>query len=201
MIDYDKLKEIINNHDRIKEIIMELIPQYYKTEELTQPEPKYKDAWYAGNGGHPRCTKVLNQEGYAICDETDKEALGLHVTAYPTKAALIEAQIEYWLCLKSEEKLTPNCDMSPLETHPSVSILGEVVNTQCESNCEWDKILTRLCDYWRDKKLADKCGLKVNEICKHEPDMALEQFKKDMNLEIKNIGFNFKCIKCGEFYR
>lgn len=71
--------------------------------ELTRPEPKYKDCWYVGSGGHPRCTKVLNQEGYAICEETDNEAYGVLVTLYPTKSQLIEAQIEYWQSLREPQ--------------------------------------------------------------------------------------------------
>lgn len=74
-----------------------------KLRELTQPEPKYKDCWYVGVGGHQKCTKVLNQNGYVVCDETDLEAIGLHVIAYATKAQLIEAQIEYWQSLREPQ--------------------------------------------------------------------------------------------------
>lgn len=70
--------------------------------ELTQPNPKYKDAWYVGPGGHPRCTKAMNEDGYMVCDETDNDAMGMHVTMYPTKSELIEAQIAYWTNLQKE---------------------------------------------------------------------------------------------------
>ena len=108
MIDYENLKKAIAADDRIKEIIMDLIPEYYKIDELTQPEPKYKDAWYLDNQNRPECTKVLNKEGYIHCDESDITSLGR--TKYPTEAALIEAQIEYWENQREEEYKKNVCE-------------------------------------------------------------------------------------------
>ena len=50
--------------------------------------------------------------------------------------------------------------------------------------------LNRLREYWNDKKLAEKCGLELKDICVHE-----ENFNSITIYPIK------KCIKCGEFYR
>lgn len=115
-----------------------------KLNELTQPKPKYKDCWYVGVGGHPKCTKVLNQNGYAVCDETDLEAIGLHVTAYPTRVELIEAQIKYWSDMR--EPQDEYCNVSgaklgrrePTEgttgcQHESKYKIGEVVERSEQS--------------------------------------------------------------------
>jgi len=60
------------------------------------------------------------------------------------------------------------------------------------------KILKRLCEYWRDKKLAEKCGFPLPEICTHENDESLYSH----NEKAKYISeLMLKCIKCGEFYR
>ena len=39
MIEYDKLEEVIEANKRITEIIMELIPQYYKLDEFSAMYP------------------------------------------------------------------------------------------------------------------------------------------------------------------
>lgn len=110
MIDYDELKDVIHADKRIKEIIMDLIQQYYESqEELTQQEPKYNvgdevwirqfyncksfvihtinqhedTVWYSNVGGD-----ISTREQYL----------------YPTKAALIEAQIAYWSNLREPIK-------------------------------------------------------------------------------------------------
>lgn len=31
-------------------------------------------------------------------------------------------------------------------------------------------LLNRLTNYWRDKRLAEKCGMTVQDICEHEQD-------------------------------
>lgn len=59
--------------------------------------------------------------------------------------------------------------------------------------------LNRLCSHWNDKKLAEKCGLQVKNICVHESDgiryanQFAERWQKDKAI--------MKCIKCGEFYK
>lgn len=57
--------------------------------------------------------------------------------------------------------------------------------------------IRRVVEYWNDKKLAEKCGLEVKEICDHESDG--ETYCKDFP---KWDGVpNYRCKKCGEFYR
>lgn len=53
------------------------------------------------------------------------------------------------------------------------------------------KWLKRIIEYYNDKKMADKYGLTVKDICIHE---------SDHNMLLINPGL-YRCIKCGEFYR
>ena len=53
------------------------------------------------------------------------------------------------------------------------------------------KWLKRLCDYWKDKKMAEKCGMEVKDICVH----ARDDCHPPLDVII------FKCQKCGEFYK
>ncbi len=117
MIDYEKLKlahelaeecdmqiwfTASSRKDYGATAIMDIDDLIAKITELTQPKPKYKDAWYlSDNGKLPLCTKVHAGAYYAMCDETDIGALGK--TMYPSKEALIDAQIEYWQSLKSKD--------------------------------------------------------------------------------------------------
>ena len=50
--------------------------------------------------------------------------------------------------------------------------------------------LRRIKEYYRDKQLAEKCGLEVKDICTHETDNNV-YFKYTLQ---------YKCSKCGEFY-
>lgn len=49
------------------------------------------------------------------------------------------------------------------------------------------KWLKRLTEHWNDKKLADKCGLNVQEICNHE-----------IKYKFKQESAKYTCMKCGE---
>lgn len=55
--------------------------------------------------------------------------------------------------------------------------------------------LNRVCEFWKDKKLAEKCGLKVGDICVHEYDGNIY-----MTFEPYNFPDKYKCKKCGVFY-
>lgn len=50
--------------------------------------------------------------------------------------------------------------------------------------------LRRLCEYWKDKKLSEKCDVYVEEICIHEPTFVMTY----------GDGKTHTCIKCGAFY-
>jgi hypothetical protein len=53
------------------------------------------------------------------------------------------------------------------------------------------KWLFRLKEYWNDKKLSEKCGMDIKDICVHEIDTS------DRFININS----FKCTKCGRLYR
>ncbi len=67
-----------------------------KLRELTEHyKPIHKDAWYISSRCEGiKCTKVLNREGYVVGPGTSVDAFG--ATMYPSREALIEAQIKYW---------------------------------------------------------------------------------------------------------
>lgn len=96
-----------------------------KLRELTQPEPKYK----IGDVVHFINHRLQINENTVESITSDERGIVLHfgkptygaiyeIDVYPTKAALIEAQIEYWLSLRepsqasSISKLCPNCGNS-----------------------------------------------------------------------------------------
>ena len=64
--------------------------------------------------------------------------------------------------------------------------------------------LLRIKEYYRDKALANKCGLDIKNICKHECDEIIycsESIRKHHELEDKcQQTDRQKCKKCGEFY-
>lgn len=53
------------------------------------------------------------------------------------------------------------------------------------------KWLKRIKEYYRDKRLAEKCGIEVKDICVHEPID---------DTYLSNPPW-YKCDKCGEMYR
>ena len=61
------------------------------------------------------------------------------------------------------------------------------------------KILYDYLAYLRDKKLAEKCGMSVQEIrqepCQHESDGILKDNSGTFDLGC------YKCTKCGEYYK
>ena len=57
--------------------------------------------------------------------------------------------------------------------------------------------INRIREYWNDKKLADKCGLQVKDICVHE--WGVVGFYRDSR-ETESIVMK-KCLKCGEVYK
>lgn len=55
-------------------------------------------------------------------------------------------------------------------------------------NSNW---LRRVTEFWKDRVLAEKCGLTVQEICVHE---------SDVNMLLSHPG-KYICKKCGVFYK
>jgi hypothetical protein len=59
------------------------------------------------------------------------------------------------------------------------------------------KWLKRITDYYKDKKLAEQCGLTVKDICEHESDGSWHRVLVSPHV----VHNKYKCIKCEEFYR
>lgn len=84
--------------------------------ELTKPEPKYKIkqyVWLINDEDKPEQIYIIDID--ACSDEMYKDEYGnwwLEEQLYPSCQALIDAQIEYWTSLKSEETSTCSDDMS-----------------------------------------------------------------------------------------
>ncbi len=98
IIDYRLITSLDGEHDWMFDSINGLLCKLTKLTGLTQPKPLYKDAYYLNRHNEISSTIVLNQEGYVYCDETNKDAFGR--TLYPSREALIDAQIEHWQSLR-----------------------------------------------------------------------------------------------------
>lgn len=96
-----------------------------KLKELTQTKPKYKvgdEVWGLTHGKEIFDLKIERIAfGYKDIEyhQDTKGWVVYESEIYPTKQALIEAQIEYWTCLRNEEKLTQYEDMSKECQHES----------------------------------------------------------------------------------
>lgn len=80
---------------------------------------------------------------------------------------------------------------------------------QYQDNPVYEKVLKPWIDYFKDKDLAEKCGLEVKDICQHESDNNFHAISKENGFYIHSTvkcdfppGFQAtdKCKKCGEFY-
>lgn len=162
-----------------------------KPEELTQPEPKYKtgDVLYWKHASDSICTlKVTTIKWY---EEDQKFGYLDHGQPifedylYPTKAALIEAQIEYWQKLKLES-MTP-----PFEGEATGFNGAFKVCVGCKepvSCCD--------CDIQRHQDQVDI------DRCQHESDGYFYKENRKSSVPYNCDGFpDMKCTKCGEFYR
>lgn len=89
-----------------------------KLQELTQPKPKYRfkpgDSAFFANGKQEIIEKKIKAGGIELLWSTDGCTL-VREACYPSREALMDAQIEYWeywSSLKNEEKSTCSEDVS-----------------------------------------------------------------------------------------
>lgn len=116
-------------------------------ESLTKPEPKYKVADFVWMllDNHVRCRVVFEsvfdyEDGWSYKLDGDLE-LRDEDELFLTPQALIEHQIAYWTCLKSDEKSTCSDDVSMTSSHINDSVRyltppfeGEIKGFESESS-------------------------------------------------------------------
>lgn len=140
---------------------------------------------------------------------------------FPTRDGLIDDQIAYWSSLKKPEKSTGSEDVS-MECEHEYTLLSGFRCVKCEKNAISENMngdcmgvtneaitpaIKSYAEHLKDKQLAEKCGMDVKEICKHESDGMdyvpglYEKVLASSELTPTDlIRFN-KCKKCGELYR
>ena len=143
-----------------------------KIRELTQPEPKYKPGetwWYIDDYNEPQCFLI---------NETNKDWSRKDDEWWPTKSALIEAQIKYWSDMREEKPQEP-------QYHHSRQYADALISGLCAP-----QIGTTGCQHESDGCRYDTRQLR----------MEYSPIDKTWD-ELLEVGCYNKCIKCGEFYR
>lgn len=118
-----------------------------KLQQLTQPKPKYEAGqyvWFKNNQDKIIMASVLSAHyvsdvyRYKITTEDNENIFRAEYALFPSREALIEAQIEYWTCLKNDDLST-----RPDDRLMTSSCEGEVIYkaNQCLHGCKWDGIL------------------------------------------------------------
>lgn len=177
-----------------------------KLEELTTPKPKYKEGdfvWYLSNNSELSRMAIdwvreeleinSNQVVYAT-----PNGMVIESALYPSKAALIEAQVVYWTSLKNEVISTRERNMSMTSIHtgdafnylnpPFQGLVKGFVAPLKKSNCCGEDVL--YCETGWSVSKCSRCGKEYKESCQHESDGMIYR-----SIPPKN-----KCKKCGEFY-
>jgi len=81
-------------------------------------------------------------------------------------------------------------------THPDASVNQEQSDAQRQQDAA-RSTLSRIREYMNDKELAEKCGLSVEDICNHEPEMNIGNDDRPRNIK----GHYPMCKKCGTLYK
>jgi hypothetical protein len=165
MIDYEKLKEYLETKrlEKHKTCLesqfdngylwaIKDLESFIRDEELTKPEPKYKRGdtvfWLYKNeiiDARIEGVSTIDKRGinYFLGDPVHGGVFEKYL--YPTRQALIEAQIKYWSDLKAETVMVRSEERQ-------LSEFGPVPDRQCQH--ESDGFLY---DYLKDKK-CKHCG-------------------------------------------
>lgn len=209
MIDYDKLKTLTGN--ALKQYLGKIVEHAQRRldlhkyelegsinlkEKLTQQEPKYKvgDTLWLIYDQKPLCFNVeavnfRSNKKFMYQMSGGYPGAGFEENLYPTKAALIKAQIEYWSNMREPIKLPMMTDYDDQYcTHPEVigSFGGiKFICTHCGKHG-----LTRE----QNQEYCNVSGVKLGkqEECEHRADTSYVMMNGELHSE---------CKKCGEFYR
>ena len=198
MIDYDKLKLACKEMQDFIHMSCKIAEK-----ELTQPEPKHK---YERN----TCMWTLSDEHeptefYIHLRDTaddgkqilygNRDTWKLESELYPTKAQLIETQIEYWSNMQIEENGCHENGFSHKWNHYHYQN-GKVVHfdtdeykcRKCDRLYKFEDGKQIEIDIYEEPEYCNVSGAKLGkrEECEHETNSKIRPYY---------------CIKCGEFYR
>lgn len=191
MIDYEKLQKA---WELMRDVLRdnELRQLEQKMKELTKPEPRYKvgqRVWFLESFEGIRESVILD-----IDSSSDEKYLlrcpeewAVEEELYPSREALIDAQIAYWKNLKKE------CEHSELKTECE-TCLTDPDNVSMGSTCDHE--------YTFGLGFACvKCGVNVVKDGGADSDCGHESDGKHIGLNDFGTPCEWKCKHCGEFYR
>jgi len=177
-----------------------------KLQELTQPNPKYKQeqtVWFLSQCMHNEIedgniSEAEYQDGVLLYSIYNKRDYWQEHQLYPTKSALIEAQIATWLRMKDE--LCKKCGLDLLDTQYSSYFSCQHEWEKCEYQPQFEGEIKGFnqADYTLCKSTTEYCqvsGAKLDK-CQHEPDGREHVMTDEGGCLIMN-----RCKKCGEFHR
>jgi hypothetical protein len=114
-----------------------------KLRELTKPEPKYQigDIVWHINDEDEVCSFLVNQvvsdqTGCSYEHDCDNPEWWLEDQLYPSREALIQAQIDYWQSLANSDDSSPNSENIDCEHKRSGPYFQRNVNEVIEKRCK-----------------------------------------------------------------
>lgn len=172
-----------------------------KLRELTQPKPKYIEGWVIDGFGKMDYWTHMNEE-----DIKEKD-----IIVYPSKEALIDAQIEYW----NKENCAAGRHMDCEGDYECVWCGIEIEDDAMIPPFEGDVLGFNSCTTCK-KQMADvpdqcKCPdklIKSNNhpevvlemVCKHESN-GIRYARRFVDAsDINEQQYEFKCVRCEEYF-
>lgn len=172
-----------------------------KLHELTKTEPKYKqgDIVWMVYQNEPCDFIIIHNVGKKYSLDSYDTGLVNESELYPSKADLIQAQIEYWQNLRREHKAKSiedfenscrkNDEISTRSENISMPYANEDTDYHAPKECQH---VSQTPKSTSKTHTCVKCFEEYFRECEHEPDPKC--FTQVTN------GVVAKCIKCGKFY-